>query len=456
MNNIIKKAVLLSTSVAVSLGLGAYAGDRYYTEREDLEVEFQKRDFNKPSASSKPAASIKQPQNFVNRNSVNQASAARGFVRENYLRDFEPRFDFDIPGLNFAQQKSVSFSFPVKANQVMDFSSKQAHAQSREFSMEVTGQELKRGINLKTSAPGALVRISSFDGVSAVEPDQLSLVVGGNGLNKIQFDRGSAFETLVDSQTMQKTGMGFQRGTTGFKIAKQMGKGQFQLKTQQNLASNARYKLNVFEKDSDTELHLTADKSAYLKNEVLSVNAKMWQQGKAHQLASIKGLLRSPAGQVLPVSFNKQGQAKLPLRMQRANRPGELWTLETQVEAMVNGQKILREARVAFAYSDKTAKLAMSKPNIIASGNRLHSSIPVRAFKDGRYEVRAVLYATNNKGVKVPAMVTHSASDLAAGYGLIQMNFDQALLAKSGLKAPFELRNLQLRDQRQMAVLELK
>ena len=80
----------------------------------------------------------------------------------------------------------------------------------------------------------------------------------------------------------------------------------------------------------------------------------------------------------------------------------------------------------------------------------------VVAMKDGRYEVRGMLYGTNSKGLLVPAMVTHSAAYMKAGNGQIAMSFDSDILAKSGLHAPFELRNMQLRDQGKMAVLEVK
>ena len=71
--------------------------------------------------------------------------------------------------------KSVSYSFPVNNIEKIDFSQKQSHIQSRQYMKDVTGAQLKSGVQLTTSAKGALVRISAFDGKSAVEPQQLTV-----------------------------------------------------------------------------------------------------------------------------------------------------------------------------------------------------------------------------------------------------------------------------------------
>ncbi len=366
------------------------------------------------------------------------------------VRDFEPK-DPDFSERPRFMSKSVSFSFPVNSNTVMDFSEKQAHSQSREYRMEVTGEQLRNGVALKTTAPGALVRISGVNNYHAVEPQNLDLVVANQ-----KFAKGTAFDTLVDSRMMQKTGVGFQRGTTGFKVANHVGQGNFNLKTTQSLNDNDRFMVSVFEKNSDLELHLTADKSIYHKGGLMKLNANAWAFGKKQSINTVKGHLIAPSGDKIAVKFNKNGELQLPLNMATNQVPGALWTLEAEAETLLNGVSVPRIAKIAFAYAEKTAALRSYNVHVIDSGSKLSAMIPLQANKEGRYEVRAVLYGTNSKGVLVPAMVTHSASDMAAGMGLINMNFDQNLLTQSGLSAPFELRNVQLRDQRQMAVLELR
>lgn len=417
-----KKILLVSASVAFAIA--ANANERFIKEEVRL-TEFTKE-------ISKPLARNAMPETTV-------------------IRDFDIRDEVLPPFINPAQQKSVSFSFPITAGKVMDFSEKQPHSQSRQYRIEVTGEELKRGIELKTSAPGALVRISGFNTSNAVEPQNLNLSIKNQ-----KFKNGSAFDTLVDSQMMTKTGAGFQRGTTGFKISEQMGQGNFKLQTAHGISDSDRYLVNVFEKNSDVELHLTANKSNYLKGHAMNVKTALWANGKKFPLSSVKSTLISPNGDKTPVAMNKSGQMQLPMNMRTSNIPGALWTLETEVDAMVNGQAVKRVAKVAFSFADKTAALGKMKPVVAERAGNLSTAIPVRASKQGRFEVRAVLYATNSKGNLVPVMVTHSASDLAPGFGFVNMQFDKNILAKSGLKAPFELRNLQLRDQKQMALLETK
>ena len=408
------------------------------------------------------AVSANEPKNFEieervlfekigmqNQLSVQSKPEPRVRPFEPEIRDFEPRTPGQIRAPIF--NKSVSFSFPVTTAVPMDFSEKQAHSQSRQYRLEVTGKELRQGVSLKTTAPGALVRISGFNTSNPVEPQSLNLHIANQ-----KFAKGSAFDTLVDSRMMTKTGVGFQKGTTGFKISEQVGNGHFKLQTEQALSDSDRYLINVFEKNSDVELHLTANKSSYLKGGLMSVNTALWNQGSKVPLNSVKASLISPNGDRMPLAANKSGQMQLPMNMFASNVPGALWTLETEADAIVNGIEVKRVAKVAFAYAERTASLSKMQPLVSQRAGVLSAMIPVHANKHGRYEVRGVLYATNANGKLVPAMVTHSANSLNPGVGMINMQFDKNILAAKGLKAPFDLRNLQLRDQLRMAVLESK
>ncbi|NVK22923.1 MAG: DUF4785 family protein [Kangiellaceae bacterium] len=386
----------------------------------------------------------------IAQNSVQNVKANTGYVYSE--QDFE-RGVANLP-MNTNAFNSVSYSFAITDPRMLDMSQKQSHTQSREFSMDVTGAQLQKGINLSTSGKGALVRISAFDGKSAIEPRSLDIISHKAG-KQTTFAKGSGFDTIVDSQAMQKTGMGFQRGTTGFKMADNLGQGQFTLKAGKDVNANSRYRINVFDKNSDTELHLTANKNAYLQSDKLHVSAKVFDQGDTQKIRHINGQIVSPDGSTHNVIFSKSAdgyQVNMPLNMPASKKPGVLWELETEVETMVDGQMVKRNGRVPFAYTYQTAKFAGSA-QLMGAADNLTAMVPVQAVSDGRYEVRGVLYATNHKGQRVPVMVTHSAANLSAGNGAIVMQFDTALLAKSGLKAPFSLDQVQLRDQTQMAVL---
>ena len=352
------------------------------------------------------------------------------------------------------EHQSVSFSFPITDINMLDFSAKPSHSQSREYTLEVSGSDLQKGLSMNTSAQGALVRISAYDGKSAIEPQDLS-IISHKSTGQQRFAKGSGFETLVDSQSMQKNGMGFQSGTTGFKVAEHLGHGRFTLKADSTVNPNMRYRINVFEKNSDTALYLNTNKNSYLTKDVLQMDAKVFSQGQAQSIQSINGNIVSPSGQSYPAVFSKSDdgyQVNMPLNMAHDHKVGALWELETEVQALVDGQLVQRNARVPFAYAKQTAELS-SKPYMVGSIQNLQAMVPVNVKNAGRYEVRAVLYATNDAGQKQAVMVTHSAAGLATGSGLITMQFDADILAKSGLKAPFEIGQLELRDQTQMAVL---
>ena len=347
--------------------------------------------------------------------------------------------------------KSVSYSFPVNNIEKIDFSQKQSHIQSRQYMKNVTGAQLKSGVQLTTSAKGALVRISAFDGKSAVEPQQLTVKSPKGQV----YQQGKAFDTLVSSSAMQKNGMGFQQGTTGFKLEDSLGAGSFSLKADKGISSHAKYRINVFEKNSDTEMHLTADKSNYLSDDVLKVDTRVYNQGKAESIVSIKGQLVSPTGKTFAVDFTKGKDGyslSKPLNMSAHSIPGALWELHTETQVKVGGKLVQRNGQLPFAFANQTAKVS-AQPVISGQKQKPVATIPVNAKVDGRYEARAILYGTDSRGNLVPVMMTHSAANLAAGEGAIHMKFDPKLLKQSGVSAPYEIKQLELRDQNQMALV---
>lgn len=355
---------------------------------------------------------------------------------------------------NIRSTDATSYSFAVGQDSKFAITQSQhvPATQSREYSLDVNGQSLQRGVSLTTSAPGALVRISAADGRSAVEPQMMNISQKGGK----SFAKGSGFDMLVDSNAMQAQGVGFQRGTTGFKLADNLGQGEFTLQTNQKLNPNGKYRINVFEKNSDTALYLKSQRGGYFKGDLLNVNAHVFDQGQAQTIRNIKGQLVSPTGQSYPVIFKKSGdgyQVKMPMKMAADNVPGALWELHTEVKAHVNGKLVQRNGRVPFSYDEMTAS-AGSNVQIVGGDKNLKAMVPVSVKQDSRFEVRGVLYGSDKAGNMKPIMTTHTAQNLGRGAGQIMMEFDSSILAKSGLSAPYELRNVELRDQSQMAILK--
>lgn len=349
---------------------------------------------------------------------------------------------------------AASYSFAVGSDNKFAITQRQhiPATQSREYSLDVSGQSLQRGVSLTTSAPGALVRISAADGRSSIEPQMMNISQKGGK----SFAKGSGFDMLVDSNSMQAQGVGFQRGTTGFKIADNLGDGQFTLQTQQKINPNGKYRINVFEKNSDTALYLKSQRGGYFKGDTLNIDAHVFDRGQAQTIRNIKGQLVSPTGQSYPVIFKKSGdgyQVKMPMKMAADDIPGALWELHTEVKAQVNGKLIQRNGRVPFSYDEMTAS-AGRNVQIVGGDRNLKAMVPVSVRKDSRFEVRGVLYGTDKAGNMKPIMTTHTADNLSRGAGQIVMEFDAKILAGSGLRAPYELRNLELRDQSQMAILK--
>ena len=88
-----------------------------------------------------------------------------------------------------------------------------------------------------------------------------------------------------------------------------------------------------------------------------------------------------------------------------------------------------------------------------ACGRRFGLSLGVEAVAASRYEVRGVLFGSGANGELLPAAVGHAAAWLEPGHGTVELRFDQALVDDSGLRAPFEIRDLRLIDQGTMGLL---
>ncbi len=81
-------------------------------------------------------------------------------------------------------------------------------------------------------------------------------------------------------------------------------------------------------------------------------------------------------------------------------------------------------------------------------------ALGVEVAAPGRYDVRGVVYGRDATGQARPLALAQSAAWLDAGRGELALDVDAGLIAKSGLAAPFELRDVRLMDQGRMGLLQ--
>lgn len=309
-------------------------------------------------------------------------------------------------------------------------------AESREYWQTVEGTDLKAGVQLKTSAPGAVIRISPTRGSAPI--DARNVRMNGNG-------KAARLEQAVDAASLQAAGMDVNAGTAVVKLARENGAGAYSLRAPE---ARGRYVVHVFEPESEVVLKAYADRQHALGGETITV-AMDFLHGSRSVPAQAEGLLVAPDGSSRPVAVTRGQDGKLTaavgLPTQASAAPG-LWELQL----FADGEGLSRDARTAFGVAAPTARLGN---DITVDASRLRIDLQVESASPGRYEVRGTLYATASDGSMAPVSQAHSAAWFERGESTLVLAFDPTQVP-SGYGAPYEVRQLELNDQSRLAPLE--
>lgn len=325
-------------------------------------------------------------------------------------------------------------------------------AESREYWSNVDAAELQAGVAIDTTAPGALVRLSPAGApaaaagarrpTAAVDPSQLRVLRNGRLVAQPQ-----ALAQRATTEQLRQAGMDVTDGTAIVQLEPSLGQGRFQLQLPR---AEGRYLVHVYEPRSPLVLKAQADRVRVLAGESFEVSAVLQDGSKAMRGARMEGQLVSPTGQVLPLAF-RGGKAIAQLPEDAGTGPG-LWEVQLFAGAATAGGPVQRDARTAIEVARPTARLAGGYGFDAAS---MAFRMPVQVAAPGRYELRAVLYATGPGGRLAPVAQAHSADWLEPGRRQLVLPFGAANLPM-GYGAPFELRQLELKDQTRMGTLETR
>lgn len=351
-----------------------------------------------------------------------------------------------LPAGDFERQ-AVSMAWPM--DPAAEFAAPAPHrAESREYWATVDGAELQAGVAIDTTAPGALVRLSPAGNgpgkrpAAAVDPSQLRVLKNGRLLSQPQ-----ALGQRATTEQLRQAGMDVSDGTAIVQLAPSLGQGRFQLQLPR---AEGRFLVHVYEPQSPLVLHAQADRVRALAGDTFTVDARLENAGAPMRGARVEGQLVSPGGQVFPLEF-RGGKALARLPEQADSGPG-LWEVQLFAGAATAGGPVQRDARTAIEVSRPTARLAGGYGFDAAS---VAFKLPVQVAAAGRYELRGVLYATGPGGRLAPVAQAHSAAWLEPGRRSLDLPFGAANLPM-GYGAPFELRQLELKDQTRMGTLETR
>ncbi len=356
-------------------------------------------------------------------------------------------------------REAVAFSRPLGADEALAPPAPFV-ARSREYFVEVTADELARGVPVYATSPGALVRLNPAPSASragraatekaAVDPLDLVLV---DGRGRTWHD-GNGMDRLAGAEELAQTGVPFAAGTSAFRLGPELGAGGLEVRAP-GLSGSSRYLMHVFDAGSDLELTVRTSRAGYLHGQTLAITASLARGSERFEARQIDGFVSSPAGRAWPVKFRRvrSGAYRATLKLDAVEAPAPgLWEAHVSVNARVDGQGVLRNTRTAFACAVPSARLTGEAGLATGAGESWVLALGVEAAAAGRYDVRGVLYGTAPDGSLKPAGLAQSAAWLEAGAGVLELELSREILA-AGLTAPYEVRDLRLTDQGRMGVL---
>jgi hypothetical protein len=321
-------------------------------------------------------------------------------------------------------------------------------AHSREYWKRVSASELAAGVALNASAPGAVLRLSPIGARAKGALDAAALRLRRAG---VELQGEAAFDQLADAEQLKAAGVDFPQHTLAFRIDPALGDGEFVLSLPQ---AGGDVLLHVFEPEATDTLSLSTAQGVVLDGDTLAIDAS-FASARGKRAGEIVGTVAAPNGRLFDLSFERQGGDawRALARIDAAAGAGEgLWEVHTT--AWSEDGTVQRDARTAFAAAAPGAKLAGVADVARGKGGALRVALPLQVAAASRYNVAGVLWGSDADGAMQPFAIAHSAAWLDVGTPSLALEFDAALLAKTGLAAPYELRDLVLTDQATLGTME--
>ncbi len=356
----------------------------------------------------------------------------------------------------------VSVSYALDMDTPLALDRQPEPIESKEYWRKISGAELNRGVDLPTTAPGALLRISGLgNSASASGASKSVLQVDGEELT-LRSPTGREQSLVASAQRLyqaskdQPANLPFARGSVAAKLDADLGVGMFTLISSKGVAADAEFLLQVFEPDSPYRLQAKHASHNVLAGDSLNAEGLLLNEAKALPTEEVKAVLLAPDGRRQPLALvrasGNRWQVAQTLDTPTADVPG-LWEIEWTVKASDNGMTIERQVRSAFAFGAPSARLGRQM-QLSKSARHVTLQLPVTVASDGRYEVRAVVSGKDSSGVIRPVLFASSAAWLEPGERTLNLILDKAELAEAGVSGTLTVQDLQLIDQSRLTVLQ--
>ena len=323
---------------------------------------------------------------------------------------------------------------------------------SKEYWDTRSAAEMASGIDLPTTSPGAIVRLSPVAGASAKALEARRVILSKDGQS---YSNGSGMQALADSDELSKGAASFAEGSSVFRIDPALGHGNFKLQLPQATGDTI---VHVFEPQSLWQLELKSDRIAYAAGGKIRIDTWLRNEQTSVGVDEITGLIVSPDGQTREFNFraNKDGgySAEIQADFVASDSPA-LFEIHAFASAKDKQTRVLRDARAAFAFAAPGARFAGGARNAaLKSAQSISVELDVEVARASRYQVGGVLYGSFKDGSLRPIAMAQSAMLMQPGVQSITLEYSAESLANTKAGAPFEVRDLQLVDQANMGLQE--
>jgi hypothetical protein len=347
------------------------------------------------------------------------------------------------------ERAPVAVSWALDATQALDANPAAFVSESREYWIDASQSDLQQGINLSLSAPGAVIRLSPHGGRSTatIAASDVQITVAGR-----RVDNATAIRSIASGDELAAAGMDAPEGSVALRLSDTVAAGSVRLAVP---TAAGAFLIHVYEPASPVTLTLGAERDNVSGGQALRFRASIVG---ASALDRIGGLVSAPDGSSQSITFARQRDGSyLASVVPDVAHAGDRGLWEVHAFAVTAGAiAIPRDAKSAFSVGVPVARLDGSiARSVDKAGSRdVAVQVGVESVAASRYQVSAVLYGTATDGSLKPAVIAQSAAWLASGHDRIELRYDAESLAKAGLSAPYEMRDLRLVNQADMSLLE--
>lgn len=360
-----------------------------------------------------------------------------------------------VPDSRHAETAPVSFAWALEGVTADSFGQTSARVESRQYWVDATGADLARGVSLPLSARGAVIRVSPLEaggkrgGNLDIDPGNVQLSLNGK-----RFDSSQSMMRVTNGASLQQLGMSVPSQTVAFKLDKAIPPGRLELAVA-SLPADQKLVVHVFEPESDWVAELALPRDTFVAGETLEFGFGLGDgQGKA-QVDSVQAVLADPfAAKTWALEIDKASGTLVrtaPSDGYVSGRDG-LFEAYVYLETVQDGLTIRRDLKLPVSIVPPLAKF--SGRTVASLHGGLTLEVGVQTAVPGRFQLNGQIFGTAADGTLKPLAMAQSAAVIEGRSGSIQLQVGSDILRNSGLRAPFEVRNLELLDQGRMFVLQ--